>query len=344
MTSLLRPTYTLTLGSQRFTSQALELTVTLDTAPVVDALTAAFPATLAMSAAAGDPVQLELGDGTSEEPVFSGTIEAVQRSFTQTRIRALNAGGALSRFRPASTYEQVTAGEVVRNLCGDGGADAGEIAAGVALAFYAADPSRNAFEHIARVAAWSGAMVRVTAENAVEMRVVKAAAAEVALRFGRELLSLDLGSKAAGLDAFVVAGEAGAGSASAPEAHRPTTDFFGGSRPDGPSVTSSWTSAPALRTARAAATARAANKRAYGASRVGGQLTALLQPGLRPGLAVDIRDLPAPLPQVVLWLRRVRHSIGPRGAVTRADFFRGGSSFSPLGLLGSAASIPSFGG
>ncbi len=340
MTSLFRPTYAITLGSQRFTSQALEITVTLDTAPVVDALTAAFPAALEITAAAGDPVQLMFDD----EPVFAGTIEAVHRGFTQTRIRALNAGGALARFRPASTYEQVTAGQVVRNLCDDGGVDAGDIATGVALAFYAADPSRNAFEHIARVAQWSGAIARVTADDAVEMRVVKAAAAEVALRFGRELLSFDLESKATDFDAFVVAGEAGAGSASAPEAHRPTTDFFSGNRPEGPSATSSWTSAPALRTARAAATARAASKRAYGASRVRGHLTSVLRPALVPGLAVDVRDLPSTLPRVVLWLRRVRHSIGPRGATTRADFFRGGSSFDPLALLGSAASMSSFGG
>jgi len=176
------------------------------------------------------------------------------------------------------------------------------------------------------------------------MRVVKAAAAEVSLRFGRELLSFDLQSKAAALEAFVVAGEAGAGSASAPEAHRPTTDFFSGNRPDGPSANSSWTSAPALRTARAAATARAANKRTYGASRVCGYLTSILHPALVPGLAVDVRDLPSSLPSTVLWLRRVRHSITGRGATTRADFFRGGSSFDPVALLGSAASLSSLGG
>jgi hypothetical protein len=332
MTGLLRPTYAVTLGSQRFASQALELSLTLDIAPVVDALIATFPSGLDLQAEAGDPVQLTLDD----ETVFTGTIEAVQRGFTQTRIRALNAGGALARFRPASTYEQVTAGEVVRNLCSDAGVDAGEIATGVALAFYAADPSRNAFAHIARVAAWSGAIARVTADDAVEMRVVKAAAAEAALRYGRDLLSFDLESKSAAIETFVVTGEAGAGSASAPEAHRPTTDFFNGNRPDGPDATSSWTSAPALRTARSAATARAADKRAYGAARVRGNFTSILQPALVPGLAVDIRELPTSLPRSVLWLRRVRHSIGAQGATTRADFFRGGSSFDPAALLGSA--------
>jgi hypothetical protein len=342
MTSLMAPSYTLTIGSKRFSSQAIEIVVSLEMAPIVDSLTVHFPASLANPAAPGDRVELSIGDGIGETAVFAGTVDAVRHGAEQTRVRALNAGGTLSRFRPAATYEKVTAGEVVRNLCGDGGADAGDVAAGVALAFYAADPSRNAYEHIARVAAWSGAMVRVTGDDRVEMRVVKAAAAEAALRFGRELVSIDLETRASGVDTFVVAGESGAGSTAAPEALRPTTDFFGGNRPDGPSAASRWTAAPALRTARGAATARAANRRVYGASRLRGSLTAILKPELRPGLAISVRELPEGMPGDVLWLRRVRHTIGGQGALTRAEFSRGGDAFSASGLLGSAAA--SFGG
>jgi hypothetical protein len=342
MTSLMVPSYTLTVGSRRFNSQAIEIVVALEIAPVVDSLTVTFPASLANVASTGDHVALSISDGNNETAVFSGTVDAVRQGAEQTRVRALNAGGTLSRFRPAATYEKVTAGEVVRSLCGDGGADAGEIAPGVALAFYAADPSRNAYEHIARIAAWSGAMARVTGDDRVEMRVVKAAIAEAALRFGRELVAIDLETRASGVDTFVVAGESGAGSTAAPEALRPTTDFFGGSRPDGPSASSRWTSAPALRTARGAATARAASRRVYGASRLRGCLTAILKPELRPGLAINVRELPKGMPGEVLWLRRVRHTIGRQGALTRAEFSRGGNAFSPGGLLGSAAA--SFGG
>jgi len=59
----------------------------------------------------------------SAVPPDAGTVDAVRHGAEQIRVRALNAGGTLSRFRPAATYEKVTAGEVVRNLCGDGGAD-----------------------------------------------------------------------------------------------------------------------------------------------------------------------------------------------------------------------------
>ncbi len=337
MTSLLSPSYSLILGSQELVEQALSIRVSLDLAPVVDSLEVVLPPHVALSAQAGDDVKLKLNNGETEAEVFTGTIEAIHRRFDSIRVRALNGGGTLARFRPAITFEQVSAGDVATSLCGAAGVDTGEIADGVDLAFYAADPGRNAWEHIARVAEWSGAIARMTAENTLDMRVVNATNAEVALRYGRELLSLDQESRAAAIESFVVAGESGAGSTSAPEAVRPSTDFFGGSRPDGPSLASRWSSQPALRTTAAAASAGAALQRAYGASRMRGHFRAFLLPQLQPGAVVEIQDLPEGLATDVIWLRRVSHVIERRGASTRADFARGGDSFDPLTLLGSLA-------
>src|SRR5207249_2304989 len=131
--------------------------------------------------------------------------------------------------------------------------------------------------------------------------------------------------------------ESGAGSTSAAEAFRPTTDFFGGNRPDGPSATSRWLAEPALRTASGAGTAGAALKRAYDSSRETGRMDAFLQPDLRPGTIVQIQDLPDGLPAGPLWLYRVQHWIGTdgAGAGTRAYFHKGGDAFDPASLLGS---------
>ncbi len=336
MTSLIRPTYSLLLGSQRFTEQAIEIVATLDVAPVVDALVAIFPAAVPLSAAVGDPAHLTLGNGESEKDIFTGTIEAIHRGFDHVRVRALNASGTLARVRPAATYEKTSAGEVARKLCGEAGVDAGDIDDGVDLAFYAADPSRSAYEHVARVAGWSGAIGCVSADGALDMRVLDAGAADLGLRYGRELVAIDQQARPVAIEAFVVAGESGAGSTSVPEALRPTSDFFGGNRPDGPSATSRWSSSAALRTAAAAASAGAALRRSYGASRLCGSFEAFLLPQLRPGVVVDLQDLPDGFANDLVWLRRVRHAIGPRGGVTRADFARGGDSFNPLALLGSA--------
>jgi hypothetical protein len=337
MTSLILPAYTLDLGSQRFTEQAIEITATLALAPVVDCMTVTFPASLSISAAPGDPAVLTLDNGEKNAPVFTGTIEAIHRSFGMTHVRALNAGGLLARVRAAVTYEQATAGDVVKGLCDEAGVTAAGVEDGVDLAWYAADPGRNAYEHIARVCDWSGAIARITTDDELETLVLDASSAGVALKFGRELLTLDHAARAAGIEGFVVAGESGAGSTSVPEALKPVTDFFGGSRPDGPSAKARWASEPALRTAKAAASAGASRQRNYGASRARGHFNAFLQPDLRPGTVVEIQALPAGFPTDLIWLRRVRHAVSPRGAVTRADFCRGGDAFDPMALLGSLA-------
>jgi hypothetical protein len=337
MTSIVRPAYTLTLGNQQFTSQAMEIRVTLDLAPVPDSIVATFPSNVKLDGAPGDAATLKLGNGESDDAVFAGTIAAIDRRFDEVCVRALDAGGTLAAYRPAATYEQVTAGDVAKSLCGDAGVDTGDIDDGVDLAFYAADPSRNAYEHIARVAEWSGAIARVSAEGELDMFVLDATAADLALRYGRELLAIRQESRPSSVDSFVVAGESGAGSTSAPEALRPSTDFFAGNRPDAPARAARLASAPALRTAAGAASAGASQQRGYAASRFRGSFDAFLLPLLRPGTIVEMHDLPGAMSGDLIWLRRVSHVVRRDGAVTRAAFARGGDAFDPMALLGSLA-------
>src|SRR5712691_5397716 len=162
MTSLLQPGYTLNLGSQQWTKQLLCIDLKLEAAPLLDALTVHLPAAAPLSASVGDPVELTLASGEKEVKVFTGAIEGIRRGFDAICVSALNAGAELARFRPSATYEQITAGNVLRNLCGDAGVQTGNVEDGVSLVFYAADPAQTALEHIARVCAWSGAMARIS--------------------------------------------------------------------------------------------------------------------------------------------------------------------------------------
>ncbi len=337
MTSLLQPGYKLTLGTQQWTEQLMSLELHLAAAPSLDVLTVTLPAGAPLKASPGDAVDLKLASGEKEEAVFSGILDSLCHTPGSIRVRALNAGGVLAQVRPAVTYEQATAGSVIRNLCGEAGVDAGDIDDGVSLAYYAADPSRSALDQVARVAAWSGAMVRISAGNRVDAIVINATQAEVALKYGRELVTLERRKSPAAIQSFTVAGESGAGDTGSPDAHRPTTDFFAGSRPDGPSKGNRWRSEPALRTAGAAASAAAASQRVYKASREAGAFTAFLQPGIRPGTVLEIKDAPDGFPGGPVWVNRVAHRIGPNGAVTRVHFMNGGDSFDPTALLGALA-------
>jgi hypothetical protein len=334
MASLLQPAYSLTLGSQRWTEQLISLHVTLTAAPRVSVVRARLPIGAPMSAAIDDTAILTLDGGEGSAAVFSGAIAAIRRSFDAIEITALDAGGRLAQFRPAVTYEGITAGSLIRKLCDEVGVATGSIDDGVPLAYYVADPARSAWEHIARAAAWSGLLARVSADNAVEATVINAAEPELALRYGRELLWIEHAEHTAPTERFVVVGESGTGDTGSADAHRPTTDFFAGNRPDGPDATRRWRFEPALRTPAAAATAGAARDRSAKAQQTAGTFEAFLLPQLRPGTVFEIQDLPHDLggPQ---WVESVRHQIDGRGARTQVRYARGGDSFDPLALLGS---------
>jgi hypothetical protein len=335
--SLLSPAYSLTIGSKRWTEQVVRLEVRLDAAPLVDVVTARFPAAAPVDAATGDPVILRLDGGEGATDVFTGSVTSIRRDGRTTTVSAVDAGGILAAFRPATTFEQATVGTVIGDLCADAGVDTGSIEDGPTLAFYAADPGRTALEHVARLAGWAGALASVNAAGELGAQVVTGTDPDVALRYGRDVLELEAIERSAPVDSFVVAGEAGAGDAGQPEALRPASDFFGGSRPDGPSRTSVWAYEPALRTAATARTASASLTRLYTSGRKRALLHGLLQPMLRPGTVLQVQDVPDGLPGGPFWLDRVSHTLGPAGATTRARLWTGGDAFDPAGLLGSLA-------
>jgi hypothetical protein len=336
---MLQPSYTLTLGNQRWTNQALAIDLELGTAPLVDRLEIRFPFAAPVSAATGDHVSLSLNNGEKSGDVFGGVVMSIGRTLGEIRVTAVNSGGTLAQYRPAATYESVTAGTVIRNLCGEANVDVASVEDGVSLAFFVADGSRSAWDHIARVCGWSGSIARVNSDNEVEAPVLDATTPDLALRYGRELLTITNTEFTRGIESFTVVGESGAGDTGSNDAFRLSTDFFQGNAPDAPSPTSRWRTEPALRTVEGAARAGASRTRSYKSSGQRGVFNAFLQPGLRPGTIVQIQDLPSGLPAGPLWLYSVHHRLRADGALTSARYCQGGDSFNPAGLLGALKSL-----
>src|SRR5437867_1080079 len=255
-----RPSRRRSAGSETWMSAALAIS---DSIPVRSAMCSPtfrtrpvrswLPSAAPFSAAAGDPATLTLNDGQSDTQVFSGVIDSIRHTDTEILVTAIDAGGVLARVRPASTHEHVTPGTLIRALAADAGVQTGRLENGSELSFYVAHPGLTAWDHIHRLSAWLGALVTVSASNQVESSVVEPTHADVAFRYGREVLRLERTGRAAPIQSFTVAGESGAGSAAGPDARRPTTDFYNGNRPQGPSGTARWDWQPALRTVSAAA-------------------------------------------------------------------------------------------
>jgi hypothetical protein len=334
MDSLLRPSYALTVGRQQWTCQAGQIDVSLAAAPGPERLLASFPAAASLDAAPDDPVELVVNIGDGDEKVFTGILSSLRRGLAGTTITAVSALGRLARRWPSQSFENATAGTIIRDLADAAGVETGSIADGITLRFYVADPSRNAAEHALRLASWSGAMLMATPEGKLSATVVDASRAEIALRYGREISAFHIDDSGTPPE-VTVAGESGVSDAGSADSLRLTTDFFGSSGRGRPRAGQLCDWEPALRTTDAASSATAARRRGLFALQRSGHLKAFLQPRLRPGAVIEIQDLPSPHSKGPYRIEAVRHRISADGATTSARLLQGGDSFDPMGLLGS---------
>jgi hypothetical protein len=333
--SLLAPAYDVALGDKRWTTQALDVAVTLQTAPLLDHARIVFPAAAPVDVGPDDPVVIALDAGAGDGPVaaFTGKVTAVGRGIRSTTIECSDAGADLAAYRPATTFEQSSASSVIEALCSDVGVEPGAVDAGPTLTAYVADPGRSALDHILRLAGWSGALVTVDGEGRLTTRVLDGSQPDVAIRYGREVIAMSQRKVATPITSYVVVGEAGASSASPPDSARPTSDFFAGDRPEGPGAGSRWTFEPAFRTPDDAAVAGAAQSRTATSTSHRTTLEAWLLPAVRAGSVVRIDDLPDGLSGGPHWVERVSHRLGPNGATTTAHMAEGGEAFDPMALL-----------
>jgi hypothetical protein len=331
--AVLTPAYNVTLGNQRWTTQATALTVVLNAAPAVSLANVAFPSAAPVSAQPGDPAIIELDGGEGAVAVLTGTVRGLTHTGRAIVVECGDAGITLANYRPAISFDQTSAASVIRTLCDDVGVDTGAVDSGPNLTCYVADPTRSALDHIRRLADFSGALAIVDGDGRLTTKVIDGVQPDLALRHDREVLGIVQRLVSDPIAAHVVAGEAGASATSPPEAARPTSDFFAGERPKGPGADSRWTYEPVLRTPDSAAVAGAARARLAAAVRRRTDLRTWLVPGLRPGAVVRLDELPEGLTAGPHWVQRVVHRVGPGGATSESRLAEAGPAFDPTALL-----------
>jgi hypothetical protein len=148
---MLRPTYTLTLGSVRSSTDnpgtGLDsLVIDRDMDVPADALRLRLKDRSGI--AVGDEVALDLGYDGEEEPMFTGTVEIVQPSITGAVVRALGTMNGLLNLRTSAVFANQSAGSIARDLIGQAGLSAGTIDEGPELPRYVVDRALSAYRHL----------------------------------------------------------------------------------------------------------------------------------------------------------------------------------------------------
>ncbi|HSD77785.1 MAG TPA: hypothetical protein VLA98_10280 [Solirubrobacteraceae bacterium] len=330
------PSASATLGTLRYDTHAVAVTVELRALPGVNACTVTLPAGVRFEAAPGDPAAIELDGGEGAETVLTGTVRAVRASLHGIRVVAADGSADLAALRPAATYERQDAGAVIRALASDAGADLGRLDVDLALAAYVADQARTAAQHVAALAELAGALATVDAGGALSVAPA-APAADVALRHGRELLAVEVDDRPAAAAAPVPVGFGPAGTPSAPGALRHTA----GALPSGaPAAGPDAVRLPAA-LLRSPGAATAAGLAATGRQAALGRrlrARAFLLPSLRPGAVLDVQDLPDHLAGGPWLVTAVVHRLAPRaGGTTTLEARAAGGGAGGLVAAGPAA-------
>ncbi len=330
------PSSALTLGNLKYDTHLSNLVATMALLPAVNSVVAHLPTSVEISAAPGDPALLELDGGDGASTVLTGSVRGFHRSIRETRAVAADAGADLSAYRPAVTFEKQDAGDVIRALASEAGVSISVVEMELPLAAYVAHQRRTAAEHIAYLASLAGAIASVTADGELSVVARPGEQPEMALLYGREIIEYDVRERPGPPVQRVVVGSGPAGAANAPDALRPSAGHLPGNAPD-PGVGTVWQSASVLRTPGAAVTASQAATTDAAASASAVQMRCFLLPSLRPGMVIEVQELPEGLSGGPWLITRVTHQLAPGlGGVTTLEGQSAGADGGLGGLLGAA--------
>lgn len=310
----IRPAATITLGNLQYSEQAIGLAVTLTALPGVNALSVTLPTGVRFEAAPDDPGALELdsgdADGAGAATVLTGKVRTIRRSALTTEVTVGDAGAELARLRPAATFEKGSAKDTIRALADSAAVSVAAIDIDLPLAAYAAHQGRTAAEHIAELARLGGGLATVSGDGELLVAQWPEGQPELALRYGRELTDYTVCDLPGPAAQRVLVGAGATGSASAADALRPSVDPLPADAP-APGPDAIWTPAGALRVPKAATTASAGANAfaAAGARRL--RARGFLMPALRPGLVIEVQELPAGLFGGPWIVTRVTHRLRP---------------------------------
>ena len=126
--------------------------------------------------AAGDAVELELGDDDGLERVFTGTVAEVRPRLGGCQLLCVGTLLALAELRVASFYQDQSAGDIVKDLIGQASLQQGQIEDGITLPRYAVERRLGALAQVRRLAERLGYSVFSDREGKVHFRGLGAAA------------------------------------------------------------------------------------------------------------------------------------------------------------------------
>lgn len=295
------PAYTMTIGGQVVdttddprTSTVVTLTVTLALGTPADSFSLTVGEVGTWRPRRTDAATIALGyagDPHPPTPVVTGTVDTVESGLTTMRVIGYSGSTALLHPPVEQTYEDKTAGAIVRDLASQAGVTVDTVADGPQFPAYVVDGRRGVYYHMQDLAALIGYDLYLTPAGKVVFAPFTGGRTVHVLEYARHLLALEVWRLPPAASQVEAWGESPAGSRGI-EAWAGLTKDFSGAMGRAGSGARLLLERPALRTPALARAAAAATLAGIQRAAVRGTLCTYGQPQIGLGDAILLRGLP----------------------------------------------------
>ncbi|BBH71865.1 hypothetical protein ACTI_85500 [Actinoplanes sp. OR16] len=286
----------------------------------------------------GDTMTVVLTAGDRSATVMTAEVQAVESGPERVRVTGATATQILAGTRVNQVYENQTAGQIVADLARQAGVTTGTVDQGGRIPYFVAHESRSVLRCLRELARRDGLDLYCDVQNRLTMTKFAKTGPDHVLRYGVDLLALQLTGRRPVADAVRVVGESAASSRGTGAWHRLARDnppTGGGSGSGGRTLAAQDGAVRSKAAADAYATAWLGELNDQASA---GRLRVLGHPGIVLGDAVEIAGAPRPELNGLFKVTAVRHVLNKRdGFVTRVAFTGQGGASAAAGLLGGAA-------
>lgn len=328
---MLTPAYKLTLGRKLIdttdepkASTIVDLTVMLDMDTPADEFRLVLGNVGRFRPAREDEAKIELGyaDNGSLTQVMVGDVVRVEPNLKTIRVLGHSAADKLLRTFVEQTYENKTAGAIVRELAEKAEVDVQTAEDGINFPAYVVDGRRSAYHHMRDLAGLCGFDLYVNAEGKLVFEKFIGGKTVHVFEFAKHLIELEVDKsnpRAGRVEAF---GESRAGQNGDESWAWLTKDFSGAKGQAGTSDPLLLLEKPALRTRDGARTAAQAMMTAIQRRTLRGRLLSLGRPEVKLGDAIRLSGMADDTLNANFQVRSVTHRITKLGGFTTSVGFR----------------------
>lgn len=328
---MLSPAYKLTLGSKLIdttdepkASTVVDLTVALDMDTPSDEFRLVLGNVGRFRPARDDEAKIELGyaDNGGLTQVMAGDVFRVEPNLTTIQVAGHSAAEKLLRTFVEQTYENKTAGAIVRDLADKAGVDVATAEDGINFPAYVVDGRRSAYHHIRDLAGLCGFDLYINADGKLVFEKFIGGKTVHVFEFAKHIIELEAeksNSRAGQVEAF---GESRAGQNGDESWAWLTKDFSGAKGQAGSGDPLLLLEKPALRTRDGARAAAQATMTAIQRRTLRGRLLSLGRPEVKLGDAIRLSGMADAALNVNFQVRSVTHRITKLGGFTTTVGFR----------------------